>query len=237
MGQLEESALPSAYASIWQRYASIAIGQRPVQPALSYVANDQFSSASQAVRELVRLGYRRPGLCIHPLIDERVENRFSGGFNVEQHRLHGKALVPVFDFQAPSAEPGVERRFQAWINRFRPDVILTLHLEVEPWLKGMGLGIPADIGLVHLDKFQDLNWAGMDQNSTSIGRAAVDMVIGQLHRNEFGPPPFQKSMLIASTWVPGPTIRSQCAPEIPSRGPVKKLKSDASAKAAWARAK
>ena len=216
MGLLENSALPSEFTPIWQRYASIAIGQRPIQPALSYVSNDQFSSASQAVKELVQLGYQRPGLCIHPLIDERVENRFSGGFSVEQHRLHGKVLVPIFDFQAPIADPGVEKRFQSWVTRHRPDVILTLHLEIERWLKDMGLSIPADIGLVHLDKYQGLDWAGMDQNSTSVGRAAVDMVIGQLHRNEFGPPPFQKSMLIASTWVSGPTIRCLNAPELQS---------------------
>jgi DNA-binding LacI/PurR family transcriptional regulator len=231
MGLLENSALPSEFAPVWQRYASIAIGQRPIHPSLSYVANDQFSSASQAVRELVQLGYRRPGLCVHPLIDERVENRFSGGFSVEQHRLHGKALVPVFDFQPARIDPGVERRFQSWVNRYRPDVILTLHLEIEPWLKEMGLAIPADIGLVHLDKFQGLDWAGMDQNSTSVGRAAVDMVIGQLHRNEFGPPPFQKSMLIASTWVSGPTIRRLAAPELQSSRPARAQRPVTAAKA------
>ena len=33
------------------------------------------------------------------------------------------------------------------------------------------------------------------------------MVIGQLHRNEVGVPPFQKCMFTNSTWVPGATVR------------------------------
>jgi DNA-binding LacI/PurR family transcriptional regulator len=207
MGRLEDSGLPSELAPVWERYASIVIGQRPIHPALSYVANDQFSSAVEAVKELVKLGYQRPALCINAHVDERVEHRFSGGFTVEQRQLPAKNHVPLFDFEFPYIDPGTEKRFQAWFKQSRPDVILTLHLEIEKWLKEMGLAIPDDVGLVHLDKFSGLDWAGMDQNSTSVGRAAVDMVIGQLHRNEFGPPPFQKSMLIASTWVPGPTIR------------------------------
>jgi hypothetical protein len=40
----------------------------------------------------------------------------------------------------------------------------------------------------------------------------VDMVVGQLHRNEFGVPPFQKCMFISGTWVNGPTVRSQNSP-------------------------
>ena len=221
MGRLEDSELPTEFAPVWERYASIVIGQRPVHPALSYVANDQFSGTVEAVKEVMKLGYQRPALCINPHIDERVEHRFSGGFSVEQRRLPAKNQIPIFDFQFTQIDSGTEKRFQTWFKQHRPDVILTLHIELEKWLKEMGLGVPADVGLVHLDKFSGLDWAGMDQNSTSVGRAAVDMVIGQLHRNEFGPPPFQKSMLIASTWVPGPTIR---ASEVRVAPPVKAAK-------------
>jgi len=83
----------------------------------------------------------------------------------------------------------------------------------------MDLSVPGDIGLVHLDRTFDLEaYAGMQQNNEHIGRAAVDMVIGQLQRNEFGVPPFQKSVLITGTWIPGPTVRMQEVPKLKRRG-------------------
>jgi hypothetical protein len=74
----------------------------------------------------------------------------------------------------------------------------------------MKITVPDDIGLVHLDLHAGLkDWAGMRQNNEQIGIAAVDMLVGQLHRNEFGPPPFQKCMFIEGTWVDGETVRAQ----------------------------
>jgi hypothetical protein len=76
----------------------------------------------------------------------------------------------------------------------------------------MGMSVPGDIGVVHLDKTAEMDSAGMQQNNRHVGRAAVDMLIGQLHRNEFGIPPFQKGMFIMSTWVQGSTVRKQDKP-------------------------
>jgi hypothetical protein len=42
---------------------------------------------------------------------------------------------------------------------------------------------------------------------TRRGAAAVDLVIEQLHRNEFGLPSDPKLMLIASKWMDGKTVR------------------------------
>ncbi len=113
--------------------------------------------------------------------------------------------MPKFEF-----ERGAEARFRAWMKRCHPDVIITLHAEVLTWVKAMGLRVPEDVGLVHLDRTLDMaEWAGMQQNNRHIGRAAVDMLVGQLHRNEFGVPPFQKGMFSMSTWGPGPTVRRQ----------------------------
>ncbi len=107
------------------------------------------------------------------------------------------------------------------MKEHRPDVILTLHPQIRDWLETMNLKSPEDIGLVHLDLTEVLvGWAGMRQNNEQIGIAAVDMLVGQLHRNEFGPPPFQKCMFIEGTWVPGGTVRAQGAQ--PGKKPARK---------------
>ena len=212
IGPFEKCVIPRELDPIWERTAAVVIGVRPERPALAFVSNDQFSTAVKAVKEVVRLGYRRPGLCLHPDVDDWVEDRFSGGFLAAQRKLPCEDRLPPFDYRTPAQEPKAHARFKAWMKSQRPDVILTVHREIESWLRSMGIRVPRDMGLVHLDKTDNVAWAGIQQNSELVGRAAVDMVIGQLHRNEFGVPPFQKCMFIGGNWVFGPTVKRRKRP-------------------------
>ena len=204
MGPFPEGIIPPEFDAIWQRSAAVAIGVRPVRPALSCAANDQFSTVKAAVQALREIGYERPGLCINLEVDAYVEDRFQGGFSVAQKSLPKKNRLPVCAFH-PSGRDG----FALWLKLHRPDAILTLHPEIKEWVESLGLNVPADIGLVHLDRVPDLEgWAGTRQNNESVGYAAIDMVIGQLHRNEIGIPPFQKCTFTSSSWVSGATVRT-----------------------------
>ncbi len=203
VGPFRRSVIPAELDPIWQRSATVVIGVRPVRPPLSCAANDQFSTSKNAVLALRELGYDRPGLCISFEVDAHVEDRFQGGFSAAQRTLPKRGRVPVFAYRA-----GGKERFLRWIERFRPDAIITLHHEVRDWLQAAGLHVPQDVGLVHLDRVADLqDWAGMRQNHESVGFAAIDTVIGQLHRNEIGVPPFQKCTFTNSTWLLGATVR------------------------------
>ena len=215
-GFYEGEAIPRGFDPIWHRSAAVALGTRPVWPVIHFVSNDQYVTVFRAVRELAALGYRRLGLCLGSHVDDIVENKFTAGFHSAQKRLSLDQSVPVFDLQ-----PGGRKLFATWLTRHRPEVILTIHPEVKEWVASLGLHVPDDIGLVQLDKSCDTSdWAGMQQNSELIGRSAIDMVIGQIHRNESGLPPVQKSMLIESTWSPGTTLRQPAAVvETASRSP------------------
>ena len=205
VGFYEGEAIPRAFDPVWSRSATVALGTRPIWPAIHFASNDQYVTVFRAVRKLVDLGYRRLGLCLGRHIDDIVENKFTAGFGAAQKRLSITQGVPMFNLQ-----PGRKKAFTQWLNRYKPDVILTIHAEVKEWIVSLGLSIPRDIGLAQLDKSHEtLEWAGMEQNSELIGRSAIDMVIGQLHRNEIGLPPIQKSMLINSTWSLGETVRDQ----------------------------
>ncbi len=203
LGPFPGNVIPPALDVVWQRSSSIVVGVRPVHPRLSCVSNDQFSTAAHAVEEVVRLGYRRPGYCLDPEVDNWVEDRFIAGYGSAVRRAGLKKTPPPFAFH-----PDDEAGFRKWVEKHRPDVILSMHMEIENWLKKMGLKAPDDIGLAHLDRTSTVKrWAGMSQNNESIGIAAVDMVVGQLHRNETGVPLFQKNMFISGSWLPGVTVR------------------------------
>jgi LacI family transcriptional regulator len=98
--------------------------------------------------------------------------------------------------------------FRSWYLRQKPDVILSLYHVVRQWLEDMGLAAPRDIGLIQLERRPDHpDWAGMDQHNDIVGEAAVEMVIGMIHKGECGVPIYPRATLIGSTWVDGATVK------------------------------
>jgi LacI family transcriptional regulator len=195
--------VPRELDILWERSSAIVLGERPVSPALSCVLNNQFETAAEAMRRVIKLGYRRPGLCIHPYVDEVAEHRFTGGFLVVQAQLPKAERVPALDYSSQG-----RAAFLRWIDRYQPDVVLTLHPEVRFWATSSGRKVPRDLGLVHLDRTDDIgDWAGMHQDSKSLGFAAVEILLGQVYFNVLGTPPFQQSLLVGSNWVDGGTVR------------------------------
>ena len=169
-----------------------------------------------AAQELESLGYRRPGLVIEPAIEDNIDHRFSAGFFAG--RTTEVNSIPVLDFH-----PGARAEFAKWIGKFRPDVIVCTHPEIRDWIEELGLKCPQDIGLVHLDLTPELEgWSGMNQNNDVVGAFAVDLVIGQLHRNEVGIPDRPKCMMIESQWVRGSTLRNPLDARTPSRACAKR---------------
>lgn len=200
-GVLEHRELPAKFDSLWQDLACVVIGIRPEKPALHFACNDQFSTAMHAAEQLQQLGYRRPGLVIDPLIEENIDHRFTAGFYAGPPRFEEN--LPGFGFQS-----GKRHEFDAWLDRYRPDVIVCTHPVVRDWLSSRGLKCPDDIGLIHLDLTRELKgWSGMQQSNNLVGAFGVDLVIGQLHRNEKGIPDCPRCMMVESQWVPGTTVR------------------------------
>jgi LacI family transcriptional regulator len=198
---LDGSGLADGLDPIWRHFSCVVVGIRPARPPLNFSANDQFATAFQAVHRLWGCGCRRVGLVLSPEVDAMVERRYSAGFWAAQETIDRCERIPAFPFQQSREAP-----FRAWCTQHRPDAILTIHDEVKPWIEQMHINVPGDLALAHLDRHQALPaWSGMDQNNPLIGAAAVDMVVGQLHRNETGLPQFPKASFIQSTWVDGPT--------------------------------
>jgi len=214
---LRNGKLPSGFEQIWENFACVMLGVRGLRPAVHLACNDQFSTIRRAFEEALRLGYTRPGLVLNENIDDLIEGRFSGGFVAAQLGLPVKQRLPIFRFQSALDVPltnkigtsEVLRRFKDWIKSQQPDVLLCQHPEVRTWVETLGGKAARETGLIHLDWCEDLDgWAGMKQNNHLIGAAGVDMLIGQLHRNELGVPSFPKCLVVDSTWVPGESARA-----------------------------
>lgn len=206
VGLMNENRLPARFAPTWEAHPCVVTGVRTHDPTLPFCSVDHHALVLEAVERTLGLGYRRPALVVDARIDELVERRFSAGMWVGQQALPARSRLPGFyDVEAAREDP---RAFFRWLERHRPDVILTLYPRVARWVAEAGLRVPDDIGLVQLERRPgDGEWSGMDQHNDRTGEAAVDLLVAMLHRRESGRAAQPQATLIGGTWVAGTTVR------------------------------
>jgi LacI family transcriptional regulator len=158
--------------------------------------------ALRAFEKALELGFERPGLVLDGEIDALVDLRFSAGYHAAQQTIPARRrLRPFFDVTAARSD---NRLFRQWLSRERPDVVFTLYNEVRDWIQCAGLRVPQDVALIQYEWRETRpEWPGMNQHNDLTGQAAVDMLVGMLHRGERGPPLFPVATLIAPSWTSG----------------------------------
>ena len=176
------------------------------QPAVHQAATNNFANVILALDEMGSLGYRKIGLFSHLLPREWAIRQFAGAFmewqREQPERLRSAPLL--YDEDAPDAEA----RFGKWVKKHRLDAILTTSSRSAQWLGKIGLRVPEDIGLAHMNLAEDVaGWAGIDPLVEVVAAAAVDLLVGAIHRHETGTPSIQKITTIRGVWVPGRTLR------------------------------
>lgn len=208
VGLMDQNQLPAALLPVWSAFPCVVTGVRTRDPALSFSCVDHHDLVIQAFERALALGYQRPALVVEERIDRLVEGRFSGAMLTAQRTLPAARRVPAFmESQQARAD---SRRFLGWFDRHRPDVLLSLYNIVFPWLKDRGRRVPQDVGVIQLEwRASHPEIAGMNQHNDTVGEAAVDMVVGQIHRNEPGIPAFPRATLIGASWVNGSSVRQQ----------------------------
>jgi len=202
VGLMNENRLPSRFLATWKTVPCVVTGVRTQDPALPFACVDHHMLTLKATEQAFKLGYCRPALVLDARIDRLVDGRFTAGMLVAQQQRPKDQQTRPFYF-VPEA-PESPARFRHWLDREKPDAILTLYHIVRRWLEDAGLRVPHDVALIQMERRRS-DWAGMDQHNDLIGSAAVDMLIGMIHHNQAKLPCFPQATLIDSTWVHGKT--------------------------------
>lgn len=207
VGLMDQNQLPPHLQAVWEAFPCVVTGVRTRDPALSFSCVDHHDLVIQAFERALALGYQRPALVVEDRIDRLVEGRFSGAMLTAQQALPAARRVPAFmGDQQPGTDGGA---FRKWFDRHRPDALLSLYNIVFPWLKAQGRRVPQEVGVIQLEwRASHPEIAGMNQHNDAVGEAAVDMVVGQIHRNESGIPAFPRATLIGASWVEGASVRA-----------------------------
>lgn len=184
----------------WERFAVVAIGPSLREPGMHRVRSNHFKSATIALKECHRLGYRRVGLALKQDASARMDHRWLGGFLVTQREL---ALAdPPPPLLASSWSRDV---FIKWFKENRLDAILVTELaEPSSWLTQAGVNIPGDVALISLSCPQiGGTVSGVYENWELQGSRAVNLLIDLLTDNELGLHRFPNISLVDGVWNPG----------------------------------
>jgi LacI family transcriptional regulator len=198
------SGFPDLLSLTWSRLAAVYADYFIDRPALHCVCPDHYRSMITAMRTLHERGYRRPGLVIDLVLEERLQYRWEGAFLTIQAILPDLVRVPPLRFDKLTRE-----NFVKWFKKYEPDVVLSHVTDVMTWMKACGANIPGDHGFVCLNSSRaSVPCAALDHQPREIGARAAELVVGHVIHNESGPPAMPSLTSIPARWSEGPTVRA-----------------------------
>ena len=196
----------------WDKFCAVTFGYSLTRPRLHMTTTNHYRSMGMVMRQLRSLGYRRIGLMLLSIHDARVVHNYYAAYLMGMLRVPAELQIPPF-FMAEFS-PKAEAEKLAWFRTHRPEVIITSNGSgLDEIFRSEGLRCPENIGLVSLGTSErrphktDRIVSGTDENTETVGVAAMDLLVTLMHRNERGVPTTPRTVLIDSKWVPGTTVR------------------------------
>lgn len=194
---------PSEYLAPmpWNDFAFSTIGSSLGKPALHYTMSHHYHAMYDLLGILTKRGYRRAGFLLRRDTDTRMEHAPLMVF--EHHRGESSVRAVSLEFY----DGWVPEDYQRWVRSHSLDVVVADYSSVADSLVDAGLRVPEEVGFATLSWRKDRKeHSGMRQRFAALGAGAVDLVAAQLHRNEYGIPPYSKAVLIECEWMDGATL-------------------------------
>ena len=208
----------------WQKFAIIRFGMSVPTPDAHVVTADQQRAVLMAFRKMSDYGYRRIGLIVSADYDSHLGGNFIGGLAAAQDILKlnflgglattqdvlsPKQILPPLRtdeslyFESPAE---AKRLLSIWLKKYKPDAILTSLSAVPYMIKELGYDIPGDIAVAGTTTYDVPVDAGINQNPKVIGRVAIETLVAQINRSEFGVPSVPCRILVESLWQDGKSM-------------------------------
>lgn len=191
----------------YDEFSEIALGYS-IRPSIYHlVTNHHFHTITLILGKLKELGYKRVGLCVDPLWEDKVENAWLSGLMLWQSQNPEMARLPIYTGKTSVICSETLQELKDWIDEHQPDVLVS-HNKALQLLRELKYKIPEEIGFASLVAQRgDTQISGAYQNDYLVGQKAVDLLIDMLLRDEKGAPKVAIRTLVESEWIPGSTLR------------------------------
>lgn len=190
----------------WAQFSAVTLDYSMADPVLHRAVDDHAAGLERLLAEIDRRGYSRPGLVLRAPQDIRTRHSRLGFFLAQ--RLHHPRWKTVPPLLLPEDRWG-PAPFAAWLQRYRPDVILTEEPEVPGALRRLGLQPPRDVGLAFFHQERPTSrLSGIRVLAEEVGRTAGNILMRLIETNERGVPRIPGTTLVSSlAWNDGRTLR------------------------------
>ncbi len=180
----------------WSQFSLATIDHGWSEHDIHRACIDRFQGFKTVYDRLQDSGYKRIGLAI-PDARLKLRNQFLlGATTAYQYSIPAKDRVPIHHPKMLSA-PGLAK----WLERHRPEVVVSSSETME-LLDSLSRRIPKDLGFVNIDlAATDRACTGLRDNDADVAGAAVDLIVGQIARNERGVPKCPKLVYITCDWI------------------------------------
>lgn len=176
-------------------FALAAIGNVIHDVPLHRVGSDKHYNTLMSCQKLWERGCRRIALLVPGYQEERVEHAFLSGYLVFHHLHKHTAWSDPLVYEEAWQDTS---KHVLWIRKRKPDGLIAAYPGLMGnWKVAQGEKIP-QICLVNRGTGDQE--PGINQRHDLIAAGAVDIVDGQLKRNEFGLPTRPRQLLIRGDW-------------------------------------
>jgi DNA-binding LacI/PurR family transcriptional regulator len=191
----------------WSKFSIIRFGLSVPSPDSHLVTADQLRAVIMAVKKMAEYGYQRIGLVVPADQDRNLGGGFVGGFSAAGQSFGLPVVAPMLLEEKVYLEqpPKALDRLDRWLNKNRPDAILTTVIQIPKLLQQLNYSIPRDVAVAGTAVDVPVD-AGIDQHSEAIGRIAVEMLVSQINLNERGEPADPYRVLVESRWRDGKSL-------------------------------
>ncbi len=188
--------------SCWDEFHVVRFGYSIPYPDVHTVTSDQFYNSLLAFDKIQERGYRRIGY----VTSAKRRTRFRAGFLLAQADFPKKDQIPPLVMPTEEQNQTGQKQLACWLARHRPDAVLTDIAMLKQMLEAEGFRVPGDVGLATLSVLDGNATAGIFQDSETIGRAAVEILVTRINSNHEGISASVQETLIHGRWIDGDTL-------------------------------
>lgn len=189
----------------WNLFSVITFGYSLTSPAMHTIAAAHYRSTRKVLDILRQRGYRRIGLALSAMTDDRCDNPYAAAY--AGYFLRNEQPIPCRPLLLDEIRPNIEK-VHRWLWEERPDAALINHYNVIKLLREARLDIPEGTGITCASlPYADDEFSGIVENSIHIGEVAVDMLVAMMNRGERGLPEFPQRIHVEGKWFEGTSLR------------------------------
>jgi DNA-binding LacI/PurR family transcriptional regulator len=188
----------------WDQFSLVRFGAS-VPLRAHTVTSDQAHCSRLAYEKAHELGYRRIGYVSDERFEKNTRGHFREGYlNAQEELAPRRQHLDTLMFGAnPRAQ---QAELLTWLQRQKPDALITTTPPLRSLVIGLGLRIPEDIAVATTSVLDGNFDTGSDQNSHEIGRVAVSTLASLILENQRGLPVYQRRILVEGRWVDGASM-------------------------------